>query len=1209
MNRTMEGKEHIIQQWLNCGEYKTEIDLAFSNILRKTELSKSESETSGIFEQELYYLIRSKTGVEIDIHKEAPVDGIVHAFSELSSRQSGHGRLDAVVNNIVIEYKHHSKLKTDKQIRSAYEQVKDYLLALAKNTGNKYDAILTDGIRIAYFQFSQDTVRYTKLRQMSVEDIDVIIKAILNCSTKKFEASNIVKDFSISPVSPSETKQIATLLFHNLMESPTEKTKMLYAEWKGLMHLSVDDNGKSNDIEKRRTDLSQIFSHIINETESEYKALFALQTTYAIIVKLIACKVIDNLQFNAETNTYHDLSNLTLPKIQDFFLKMEDGYSYSSMGIRNFLEGDFFSWYADANQWTQDFYEAIKKLVLKVDEYSAFSLNVHYAPIDIFKDLYMSIIPQSIRHSMGEYFTPEWLADCVVTNALNKISNQEWKAIDPCCGSGIFVISLIKKIVGDVSVNELSRKQREIILQQILERVHGIDINPLSVLSARVSYYLAIHALTEIREIEIPVYLGDSAIIPTSVMLGNVDCYAYSVDNLKCKNFDVVLPKRLVSQSDFGKTMSQMQAIVKAEQPQVLYQVIAEKLTEEERQCEELLTKILSLCDSLVYLHRNNWDGIWIRIATNFMMIARLHEFDLIVGNPPWVKWEHLPAAYTKKIKDFCDIRHIFCNDGGMFGGAQLNICALISNVTASNWLKVDGILAFLMPDSIMSQNSYEEFRNFYVSYDKRERLYLQCLDRWMAPLRPFKCGKKSVSQDFNTYYYGTKEIDYAAGVPVRVIGKKPRISDETINACTSYENVRKFLSVDNAKACQLSPSSTAFTYVSEKYDFRLIVGKTAYLYRTGVESTPFEVFKMLGVGKSQQAGHYRFKNKILKTSKYKVDDIPENGWNFPTHYIYPMVEGPSLKPFQYEIGNNYHIIPYDEDKTSVPVALSKLMENNRELALYFANHKNVLDKQSEKSKSMHQGEEFYALSKIGPYTFAPHIVAARDNTYFCASVISPTKTPWGEIKTSVCVKHTIIISQDTKGNFITEDEAHFINGILNSSIVHAYIHSTFKTNGFSLNKSNLFIPKYDANNICHQEIVRLSKMATNDGEQRERIISELTNEYLKICKAENTSLRSELKIAKTRIPVLAKQEIETLKNDSSVKQLIEHLMSVKTGTSILEIQRNCIEQFGEKFPTLSILDWYHFIDDYVKHRTHLYELQMDEMFCWKAAEPEIGNI
>ena len=87
--------------------------------------------------------------------------------------------------------------------------------------------------------------------------------------------------------------------------------------------------------------------------------------------------------------------------------------------------------------------------------------------------------------------------------------------------------------------------------------------------------------------------------------------------------------------------------------------------------------------------------------------------------------------------------------------------------------------------------------------------------------------------------------------------------------------------------------------------------------------------------------------------------------------------------------------------------------------------------------------------------------------------------TPWGEEKHAICVKHTIIISQDVDGNFISEDEAHYINAILNSSIVHSYIHSTFKTNGFSLKKSNLCIPKFDSSNRLHRRLVVLSKYAT----------------------------------------------------------------------------------------------------------------------------------
>lgn len=1061
-------------------------------------MANNEAKTSSVFERELYFLLRKELGYETVIDKEKPINGgIKHKFSGLSDRKSGKGRLDAVLNNLIIEYKHHSKLETASDIEQAYEQVTDYLQAVAGLEGIEYDAILTDGLRISYFSFVESKVEHTKLRLMTVEDLETILKAIVNNSTKKFTPQNIASDFSVSTLHSSSAKAIAKVFFDQLTQHVTGKTLMLYSEWKSLIHFSVDDNGKSADIDKRRRDLSGIFGVTILDADTEYKALFALHTTYAVIVKLIACKVLES----ASGVTSLALSDLPQQQMQVFFQRMEDGLVYKNMGIRNFLEGDFFSWYADEQQWSEGFWFEIKNIIRIIDDYSTFSIEVKYAPIDVFKDLYMSIIPQSVRHSMGEYFTPEWLADSVVTSALEDIDVSDWRAIDPCCGSGIFLMSLIRKVVGDTALSEISYTDRRCLLNRILDSVHGIDINPLSVLSARVSYYLALSKLGIVQDVEIPVYLGDSALIPTTENIDGIVCYAYTINNLRNEAIRVVLPKRLVEDKSFGQMMEDIQSMVNTESEDSIMRVFQSHLIDDERSSLDLLTYLQSLSHGLVSLHKNHWDGIWVRIIMNYMMVARLKSFDLIVGNPPWVKWEHLPAAYTRRIKEFCDIRHIFCNDGGMYGGAQLNICALISNVTASNWLTPNGVQAFLMPDSIMSQNSYEEYRNFYVDYGKKKRLFLNKLDRWIAPLRPFKVGDKRVSQDFNTYYFSARHTEYALGVPVRIISKRKGVSDETVNSCGSWKTVLPFLLFGEGVAKQLSAASTAFTFVSTVFDFSSIIGDTSYYYRTGVESTPFEIFKLLGEGPSDKEGHYRFRNKQLKTSRYKVEDIPTHGWDFPVHYIYPIVEGPCIKPFAYDVSNNYHIIPYKKEDTSRPVPLSELYETDRALAIYFANHKSLLEMQSEKSKTMHRGNEFYALSKIGPYTFAPYMVAARDNSSFCASVIQPTLTPWGEWKQSVCVKHTIIISQGIDGHFVSEEEAHYINGILNSSIVKSYIHSTFKTNGFSLKKSRLFLPKFNPQDKGHLIIARLSKEATQNAERREQIADELTLEYLKICR------------------------------------------------------------------------------------------------------------
>ena len=945
-----------INEWLNSGEYLVDIDDMRTRIMKESAMSNSESTTASVFENELYYLIKFRTGLELNIIKEQNIDGINHTFGNLKNRNSGNGRLDAVVNNLIIEYKHYSRLSSNKDQNIAIEQVKDYLKALSNKESIKYNAILTDGIKICYFSFLDNEIHNTNICPIENEDIDTIIRAILANNTKKFVPENILKDFSINPIVPSISKSVAQTLYKSLKDNKTEKTNMLSNEWKALMHLSVDDNGKGNDIEKRRKDLSLIFSDNIDDAKSEYDALYALQTTYAIIVKLIACKVVDKLEYNDATKSYYDLSKITSSEMQVFFEKMEDGYSYKSNNITNFLEGDFFSWYSDKEQWNNEFWKYIVEIVKCIDQYSAFSLNVYYEPIDIFKDLYMSIIPKSIRHSMGEYFTPKWLADYVISNGIENIENKdEWKAIDPCCGYGIFLLELIKKIVGDRNIKSMSNNEKKELKEKILNRVYGIDINPLSVLSARVGYYLALKPLGILKDVEIPVYLGDSAILADKILVDNIECYKYSITNLK-EPFDVILPIRYVKLSDFGQIMSELQACVKTEDAQILSNVIKNKLNEDEKASKKLMNCIDEMAQKLVMLHSNHWDGIWIRIATNFMLIARLSNFDLIVGNPPWVKWEHLPTMYAKKIKELCDIKHIF-SGAGQYGGTQLNICALISNVTATNWLSEKGMLIFLMPDSIMSQNSYEGFRNFYLDYSTKKRLYLQKIDRWRAPLRPFRSDNKVVTQDFNTYYFSRKIIDYFDGIPVIDITRKKDIKDDIINNANNFKEAQKYLKFSDYKAVQLSKNTTAFSYTSKKYDYSKIIGPTDYLYRTGVEFTPQQLYMLKGLGKSEKDNYYKFTNKDFSLAKYKIQDQPKDGWNFPTTNIYPIITGPNIEAFNYNSNNEYCILPYTKDNTNTPIPSDIMLKENKDILIYLANHKELIDKQSEKSKQMHSGK------------------------------------------------------------------------------------------------------------------------------------------------------------------------------------------------------------------------------------------------------------
>lgn len=225
--------------------------------------------------------------------------------------------------------------------------------------------------------------------------MDKLVRSLVSVGNKKFVPENLIQDFKFDSKT-NVTINLAQCLFKNVMNNMTEKNDMLFQEWKELFNLSENDRGQNLDIEKCKLALGKIFNVEITDIEMDYKALFVLQTTYAII---------------------------------------------------NILEG-----------------------------YSSSTFSYGYTAIDIFKDLYMEIMPNEVRHSLGEYFTPSWLADYVIENGKGMVTNNNWRAIDPCCGSGIFVVSLIKHVIDDVEIFNLSSKERKDLLNSIIERVQGIDI-------------------------------------------------------------------------------------------------------------------------------------------------------------------------------------------------------------------------------------------------------------------------------------------------------------------------------------------------------------------------------------------------------------------------------------------------------------------------------------------------------------------------------------------------------------------------------------------------------------------------------------------------------------------------------------------------------------------------------------------------------------
>ena len=110
------------------------------------------------------------------------------------------------------------------------------------------------------------------------------------------------------------------------------------------------------------------------------------------------------------------------------------GHQFTSRGIHGVVESDFFDWVLEA----PDGIKLIRSIARRVARFRW--TNVDH---DVLKVLYESVIEADLRHKLGEYYTPDWLADAMVTRTVTRPLEQ--RVLDPGCGSGTFLFHAVRR--------------------------------------------------------------------------------------------------------------------------------------------------------------------------------------------------------------------------------------------------------------------------------------------------------------------------------------------------------------------------------------------------------------------------------------------------------------------------------------------------------------------------------------------------------------------------------------------------------------------------------------------------------------------------------------------------------------------------------------------------------------------------------------------
>ena len=595
-------------------------------------------------------------------------------------------RPDAVIGNVIVEFK--DDLNLVSKVKEAEAQLKKYVKELYSRDPRKYWAIASDGIK---FLLYKPSIRNGEVILERVDEID-----ILKDDPRRFywfiyeyffeerfrielRPENFVLRFGYKSRVFRETMDLLRSLWNRI--SNTAFANTVFSEW------------------------SKYYTYV---TGKEYKdvELFLRHTYLAILAKILA-------YIYLEEGVGARLGDIeTLEKVLT-------GEYFRNFNLEIF-ERDYFSWVV-TDEIKNDFLWGIHDVLLK----ELLSFDYSKLDTDVFKEIYQNIIEHDERAALGEYYTPDFVAELMLRELLTE--NPKAKILDPACGSGTFLFIAIK-LKKELLKDKLSRHE---LLDHILNSVVGIDINPIAIVIARANYLIAIRDLLPVRGIlRIPVYLANAVTIPEhekdTLFIGKL---GRSIEVLRIegafKNEYFFLPgynftrKLGVEGIDvfIGLTEDVIKLLTEAKSEDELIEEIVDKYVSKLRKdltYEEKIALAYILLHNAKILHKyvsEKRNTFWLFILRNQYKVFLLRkQFDIVVGNPPWVSRTDVES---EKFREWYDrvLRFYQVSLRSEFLGASADTVIPFVMHSVNYYLKPGGYLYFVVPATVLQGHQYEVLR------------------------------------------------------------------------------------------------------------------------------------------------------------------------------------------------------------------------------------------------------------------------------------------------------------------------------------------------------------------------------------------------------------------------------------------------------------------------------------------------------------------
>ena len=961
-------------------------------------------------------------------------------------------RTDALFGTVIIEYKRPNRLATPAQWQEATEQLKGYLEDEAVRTGislDRYAGILIDGKNIGFIRHLEDSWSIIGPEPIHAQTIGLALEYLRGLSRKPLDPQQLSNDFGPQ----SEIARAAIIAFWNALQIPSPKTDMLYQEWKQLF--GQISGYKSAQLPEM---LEMEREYGLNANHDMPLFLFTIHTYYAFLIKLLAAEILTLVRRGIEDSFLEKMSILNTYELKNALEAMEDGGTFRNLQIENLLEGDFFSWYLE--QWNTGISEAIHRILLTLQTYEPGTAILAPERVkDLLKRLYQHLIPASLRHDLGEFYTPDWLAQWLL-DKVGYDGTLEVRLLDPSCGTGTFLILAINRARDKARESNLSDDET---LQAITRNIVGFDLNPLAVVAARTNYILALGDLLKAQTdpVVIPIFLTDSIFSPTrrDTLAGSVCSYTISTQK---GNITIDIPVELIEQNQLSSLLAEVEiAVLKedASEDECLSRV-AQRLGFTEEEIERYGDYIKTLFRQIRMLELQNWNRIWTRIIKNYYASASVGTFDIIAGNPPWLRWTRLPASYRETIKDYCLAYGLFSQDTYV-GGIETDISTILTYSSIEKWLKKDAILGFLITQTVFKSMSSEGFRKFQLP-DGTKLQVIEVHD--LVDLKPFENVANKTAALFLR-----KGNETIYPIPYFVWKKTQRVK---LRQDLTLPEVQAITRQRELAASPIYPNGGPWLTVTPALlpAIQHMIGTSKFVARKGITTDLNGIYWIEIIGqRGEDKLIFRNLHTVGKHTVTSFEGLIERS------IVFPLLRGRDTKPFYAEDSQIYVIVPQDGMR-GYP---ESTMYRSYHLALdYFRSYKAQLETRSSYRRYhlARSGVElgpYYSLWNVGPYTFARHKVAWREvqnPEKFFASYIGP--------KTDVLLGEVPVIP-DHKLYFVpctSAEEAYYLCGFLNSPAVRAFVTGYAVDTQIATHITEYIgIPSYNPTNALHLALSQIT--------------------------------------------------------------------------------------------------------------------------------------